>query len=172
MKRDAVKAFFLSCHKAKQITTLLPELPKGVVARDVRIVDTIDRLQAQQGQVHISDVSTAMGVTRPSVTSAIARLETLGYVEKSPGGADGRTVCVSLTPSGREFAKVYIDCFYDWACAQLVDVSEQDLKTAERVIQTVHATMARGGFDPADCLPPSCSCDGKGAGNNARRTHE
>ena len=153
MKRDAVKAFFLSCHKAKHITTLLPALPKGVVARDVRIMDTIRRLQ-QEGQVHVSDVSLAMDVTRPSVTSAITRLESLGYVEKAPDETDGRAVHVSLTQAGREFARVYIDCFYDWACGQLADVSEQDLKTAERVIQAVHGAMVRGGFDPADYPPP------------------
>ena len=154
MKRDAIKAFFLSCHKAKHITTLLPELPRGVVARDVRIMDTIRRLQRQAGQVRISDVSTAMGVTRPSVTSAITRLESLGYVEKAPDEADGRAVHVSLTRAGCEFARVYIDCFYDWACGQLADVSEQDLKTAERVIQAVHDAMVRGGFDPDDYPPP------------------
>lgn len=162
MKRDAVKAFFLSCHKAKHITTLLPTLPKGVVARDVRIVDTISRLQEQAGQVRISDVSAAMGVTRPSVTSAITRLESLGYVKKSHDETDGRAVHVSLTRAGHDFAEVYIDRFYDWACTQLVDVSEQDLKTAERVIQTVHAAMMRGSFDPSDYAPAP---QGRGKGD-------
>lgn len=161
MKHDAVKAFFLSCHKAKAITTLLPVLPEGVVARDVRIIDTIRRLQKDRGQVHISDVSLSMGVTRPSITSAITRLESLGYVEKSHDESDGRAVCVSLTQAGRDFAKVYIDCFYDWACDQLVDVSEQDLKTAEQVIEAVHAAMVRNEFDPAD-LPLRCNVKAEG----------
>ena len=161
MKRDAVKAFFLSCHKAKHITTLLPVLPEGVVARDVRIIDTIGRLQEERGQVHISDVSLSMGVTRPSITSAITRLESLGYVEKSHDETDGRAVCVALTQVGRDFAKVYIDCFYDWACDQLADVSEQDLKTAEQVIEAVHRVMVQNEFDPAN---PTLRCSVKAKG--------
>ena len=172
MKRDAVKAFFLSCHKAKHITTLFPTLPKGMVARDVRIIDTIDRLQKQEGHVRISDVSTSMGVTRPSVTSAITRLESLGYVEKSHDEADGRAVGVSLTQAGLDFAKVYIDRYYDWACDQLADVSEQDLVTAERVIQAVHAAVAQGGFDPSDFLAKSHGRDEKDACGKLRKAND
>lgn len=167
MKRDAVKAFFLSCHEAKHITTLFPTLPEGMVVRDVRIIDTIDRLQKQAGRVRISDVSSSMGVTRPSVTNAITRLESLGYVEKSHDEADGRAVHVSLTQAGRDFEKVYVDRFYDWACDQLADVSERDFVIARRVIQAVHEVMAPGGFDPGDYSPSLGGRNGEAAGDEA-----
>ena len=146
MKKEAVKAFFLACHKARRLTSSFPDLPQGIVPRDVRIIDTIGQLMRMQGSVRISDVSTRMGVTQPSVTSAIARLETLGYVAKSHDSEDGRAVCVSLTQTGQRFAAVYIDRFYDWVCEQLPDVDERDLNTAASTIDAVYDAMSQVKF--------------------------
>ncbi len=158
MKKEAVKAFFLACHKARRLTSSFPDLPQGVVPRDVRIIDTIGQLSCTQNSVRVSDISTSMGVTQPSVTSAIARLEKLGYVAKSHDSEDGRAVCVALTQTGYRFADLYIDRFYDWVCDQLADVAEQNLETAAYTIDAVYNAMSQvkfaHGAAPTEDEPP------------------
>lgn len=146
MKKEAVKAFFLACHKARRLTSSFPDLPQGIVPRDVRIIDTIGQLSCSQNSVRVSDISTCMGVTQPSITSAIAQLEKLGYVAKSHDNADGRAVCVTLTQAGYRFADLYIDRFYDWVCDQLADVAEHNLETAAYTIDAVYSAMSQVRF--------------------------
>ena len=148
MKKEAVKAFFLACQKAKRLTSSLPALPQGVVPRDVRIVETIRELSCTQDSVRASDIGAHMDATQPSIASAITRLEKLGYVAKSHDGQDGRVVHVALTQAGHDLADQYIDRFYDWVCEQLPDVDEQDLETAARTIDAVYSAMSQAGFAP------------------------
>ncbi len=82
---------------------------------------------------------------------------------------DGRAVHVSLTQAGRDFERVYVDRFYDWACDQLVDVSEQDLVVARRVIKAAHEVMVSGGFDPGDYSLRPGNRDGEPVGDKACR---
>lgn len=49
----------------------------------------------------ISSIAEDIGITLPSVTVAINKLQKKGYVEKIRGKADSRTVFVKLTKSGK-----------------------------------------------------------------------
>lgn len=172
MKKEAVKAFFLACQQAKRLTSSLPDLPQGVVPRDVRIIETIRQLSCVQDGVRVSDISARMDATQPSITSAVARLEKLGYVAKSHDGQDGRVVRVALTQTGHDLADRYIDRFYDWVCEQLTDVDERDLRTAARTIDAVHNVMSQVEFalddasaesEPALPQPAATDADPAGA---------
>lgn len=172
MKKEAVKAFFLACHQAKRLASSLPDLPQGVVPRDVRIIDTIRQLSCTQDGVRVSDIGARMNATQPSIASAVTRLEKLGYVAKSHDGQDGRVVRVELTQAGHDLADRYIDCFYGWVCDQLADVDEQDLRTAARTIDAVHNVMSQVEFalddasaesEPALPQPVATGADPAGA---------
>lgn len=146
--QEAVKAFFLACQTARRITAGLPELPEGVVPRDVRIVETVHTLQAERGRVRIGDVSDAMGVTRPSVTSAIGKLAELGYLSKTPDAQDGRTVLVELTEQGENLYDVYLDRYYTWVAQRLASVDPTDLRAAARTVDEVAHLMEGARFEP------------------------
>jgi DNA-binding MarR family transcriptional regulator len=52
--------------------------------------------------VHISEISRVLGMSMQSVNNLVARLETLGYVERSKNKSDKRLSDVQLTAMGRE----------------------------------------------------------------------
>ena len=182
MEKEAVKAFFLACHQAKRLTSSLPDLPQGVVPRDVRIIDAIRQLSCTQDGVRVSDIGARMNATQPSIASAVTRLEKLGYVAKSHDGQDGRVVRVALSQAGHDLANRYIDCFYDWVCEQLADVDEQDLRTATRTIDAVYNVMSQVEFalddasaesEPALPQPVAAdadAADASAANSNVTRT--
>lgn len=55
----------------------------------------------QAGQLPIGKMSERLQVHGTSVTSAVARLEAQGFVERRSSPADGRVVLVALTDAGR-----------------------------------------------------------------------
>ena len=50
----------------------------------------------------ISEIAEALRIKSPSVTVAVKKLETKGYMEKRPGETDARMVHVFLTKSGQQ----------------------------------------------------------------------
>ena len=57
MDLETVKRFFDSCHEAKRITELMPQLPSGLSARHIHVIDVIQRLSQKNSAVKVSDVS-------------------------------------------------------------------------------------------------------------------
>lgn len=56
---------------------------------------------ADAGELSLSELAAALGITRPSATTAVNKLERKGFVEKRRDERDGRMVYVSLTKEGR-----------------------------------------------------------------------
>lgn len=54
-----------------------------------------------EGGVHITDIAQDQGITLPSVTTSVQRLERKGYVSKERNAFDARRVRVKLTEKGR-----------------------------------------------------------------------
>ena len=77
----------------------------------------------------ITEISQELGITLPSVTAVIKRLEQKGYVAKEKGRSDGRMVHITLTPEGRraDIAHRYFHRRMVNAVRQSVDESEQDV---------------------------------------------
>ena len=54
------------------------------------------------GPMRISDIAWQEGIGQPAATRMVARLESLGLVQRERGETDGRIVMVALTAKGRE----------------------------------------------------------------------
>ncbi len=52
--------------------------------------------------VRISDLGIRLGLSRPSVSKLVRRLERHGLVDRSADAADGRVLLVTLSPRGSE----------------------------------------------------------------------
>ncbi|MGN0625073.1 MAG: MarR family winged helix-turn-helix transcriptional regulator [Oscillospiraceae bacterium] len=80
----------------------------------------------EQGRT-VSEIADAMNITRPTATVAINKLEKRGYLEKQPDDADGRTVRVTLTRSGKR-----IDHFHRRYHYNMVTKISESLTDAEK----------------------------------------
>ena len=88
----------------------------------------------EQGRT-VSEIADAMNITRPTATVAINKLEKRGYLEKQPDDADGRTVRVTLTRSGKR-----IDHFHRLYHYNMVTKISESLTDAEKasLFQGIH----------------------------------
>jgi DNA-binding MarR family transcriptional regulator len=73
-------------------------LPRGMTAAQLGLLNHFVRLGGEWAPARLAR---AFQVTKQTMTSTLARLETAGFVEIRADPADGRAKLVSLTPSGR-----------------------------------------------------------------------
>lgn len=72
---------------------------------EMHLIESVGKFK-DEGRT-ISSIAEDLGITLPSVTVAINKLRTKGYVEKLRGETDNRTVIVKLTKSGRRVDAVH-----------------------------------------------------------------
>ena len=77
MNTTSLKQLLDTCFTAKRIVETLPELPKGIKPRHIHVLDAIQDIQKQQGMCRVSDVSTKLNITMPSITKLVQELESL-----------------------------------------------------------------------------------------------
>ena len=118
---------------------------------------TLDSVAAH-GPCAVRELAVVMGLEPSSVTRAVARLETEGWVEKNRSPNDQREVLVGLTPAGRELHRFFVDrafsvyqeifvVFSGQERIVLADLLERMLKSTEAVLSE---TGADGGDDRSD----------------------
>jgi len=88
----------------------------------------------EKGALTLTQIWRYLHVEAPTITRTVARLETLGYVEKV-AGADRREKCIQLTPFAQEKVpqiQQSIEAFEEKFTARL---SEQELETMRGLLQ-------------------------------------
>jgi len=93
---------------AKKATEFMPELPKDMKPSHIRVLDAIYKQYNQSERVRVTDVSTAMQITKPSITKLINELVDLGTVKKTIAATDKRIILVELSPFGKECVQKYV----------------------------------------------------------------
>jgi DNA-binding MarR family transcriptional regulator len=71
--------------------------------RQVLYMETIARLEHPS----FSELADEMGITRPSVTTLVAKLIRNGFVQKVQDGEDRRSFHIVLTEKGRHFTEMH-----------------------------------------------------------------
>lgn len=136
-----IKDFFDCCREAKKILELLPPLPQGLTPRHIQIIDTISQLEEKNGLVKISDISTALHVTRPSITRLVSELAAAGYAQKAGSATDGRVTYVALTNKGKSCCDFYVKRYHNWVSSQLTGIKPDDLICAAKTIRSFYAAL-------------------------------
>jgi DNA-binding MarR family transcriptional regulator len=75
--------------------------PAGWNVIALSTLDAVDR----SGPMRITDLASRERITQPGMTGVVARLESAGYVRRSPDPTDGRATLVEMTPDGRAFLR-------------------------------------------------------------------
>lgn len=126
---------------AKKALELMPSLPMHMKANHIRVLGTIYKIHLDNEFVRITDVSTAMGVTKPSITKLINELVGLGALQKSFSNLDKRIVLVELTPFGEECVQKYVLNYHDKLAKQFSKLDPEIylslIKTTDFIYQSM-----------------------------------
>ncbi len=114
---------------------------RSIEAGQFRALDAV----AGHGPCPVRELAIVLGLEPSSVTRALARLESQGWIEKNRSPSDQREVLVGLTESGQEQHRffvnrafeVYQDIFVVFSSQErvlLADLLERMLKSTEAVL--------------------------------------
>jgi DNA-binding MarR family transcriptional regulator len=102
---------------------------------------------AAMDQPRISDISDALGLTRPAITALVKRLESAGLLTKTQSASDGRVFFVALTDAGRAIVEGDTRLYERFGLAVRKSVSRAKLRELEALLATVYAEMKKGEND-------------------------
>lgn len=141
MDRNSLKHLLDACFTAKRIVETLPQLPEGMKPRHIHVMDAIQEIHSIQGMCRVSDVSTRLNITMPSITKLIQELEQLDLVTKQPDPNDKRAALLCLTDDGTAcVTKHVLDFHTSWAEA-LSDVSDEQAQEVIDIIEKLRLSM-------------------------------
>jgi DNA-binding MarR family transcriptional regulator len=144
MKAENVSELLGACYEAKRIVELMPKLPKGMKPSHIHVVDIICQLQQANGLVRVSDIGTALHITKPSITRLVNELVELKAVKKIQSKEDKRVFTVSLTALGQKYHERYLEEYHHELAEQLSGISEKDMRTAASVIHEAYRILSEG----------------------------
>ena len=61
----------------------------------------------ENAETTASEISSVLGITMPTTTIAIKKLESKGFIKKAPCATDGRRTIISLTDMGKRVNKAH-----------------------------------------------------------------
>ncbi len=138
---STVRELLEGCYEAKRITETLPRLPDGIKPKHTHVLHSIDIICTENKVCRVSDVSTHLHTTMPSITKLINELYKMNLLEKYADPTDKRSVLLKLTPSGKTFVKRYVLDFHDEWASNMKDISIEQVNEAIQVISYFKKAM-------------------------------
>ena len=111
MTQEKLKQFLDACFDAKRLIEKLPDLPDGMKPRQVHVLDAVNEIQKKQGFCRVSDISSYMNTTLPSITKLVQELEERNLLVKQADEKDKRVINLTLTEEGKEFVELRVTHF-------------------------------------------------------------
>ena len=141
MTIEGIKRMLDACYQAKRIRDMLPPLPEGVTPSYLHYLDVMEQRERQGLPVKVSDISDALHLPRPGVTRAVKEMEVKGYVQKQTSSEDGRVTYLTITSAGRALSAQYNTKYFRALLPYLNAISDQDMDTMIRTIETFYQVM-------------------------------
>ena len=140
-----VRLLMDACWKAKSIAELMPELPRGMKPRYVHVIDAVWHINAPHGQhaptARVSDVSTFLGVTTPSVTKLVGEMVERDLLVKHADDADRRAVTLTLTERGLAIRKAYVADYHAHLSELLAGITPEECEIVARTMNKALTLM-------------------------------
>lgn len=141
MTVSGLKMLLDVCFTAKHIEETMPELPKGMKPRHIHVLAQVEEVCRKQGECRVSDVSTRMNITMPSITKLIQEMEAMGMLEKWGDKGDKRVSLLNLTDKGTAHVKKYVIDFHRNWVKNLEDISDEQVQEVVEIIEKLHDSM-------------------------------
>lgn len=130
-----IREFIDSCHTADKIISMFPKLPDGLTPRHIKVILAIHEQLEASGTAKISDISTAMNSTKPSITKLINELAEHGAVIKTPDSCDKRITRISLTDVGEHYYDSYCIKNHSQLAEILAEIPDEDFEITVRTMR-------------------------------------
>ena len=141
MTQEKLKQFLDACFDAKRLIEKLPDLPDGMKPRQVHVLDAVNEIQKKQGFCRVSDISSYMNTTLPSITKLVQELEERNLLVKQADEKDKRVINLTLTEEGKEFVELRVTHFHgEWA-SRLPDLDDAVVDEFVHAITRMQETM-------------------------------
>jgi DNA-binding MarR family transcriptional regulator len=72
---------------------------------EAHMLEAVGRLTG--GGASVSKIASALNIAMPTVTVALKKLESKGFITKAPSDEDGRRMMVSLTDAGKKIERAH-----------------------------------------------------------------
>ena len=141
MERYKVKDLIDSFFVAKRITEMMPELPKGLKPRHIHVIDSIAEIRKVKDKVCVSDISSALKVTTPSITKLINELYKMEIVRKEHEDEDKRMVTLYLTDLGEKYYNYYIIEYHNKIAEKLKNIEDGNCEITIDIINKVYEVI-------------------------------
>lgn len=102
------------------------ELKRSRLNLSISELHLIELIAKSEAGVTISEIAQRLKISKPSVTVAVNKLTQKGYCEKGRRAADGRSVLVTLTPSGSRVEAFHSRCHRNMILSISNDFSEEE----------------------------------------------
>jgi DNA-binding MarR family transcriptional regulator len=96
---------------------------------------------ATQESMSMSELAELLRVRPPTASKTIARLSTLGLVERRTADGDGRVVRVGLTEKGREMAETVEALALDIEAEVVADLDAKERRRLRKLIRRVERSL-------------------------------
>jgi DNA-binding MarR family transcriptional regulator len=126
---------------AKRAIECMPELPKEMKPSHIRVLDVIYKKYNQTGSVRVTDVSTAMQITKPSITKLINELVEIGTVKKTIADDDKRIVLVELSLFGKECVQKYVLDYHAKLAEYFSEIDQEKYLSMIETIEFIYQSM-------------------------------
>lgn len=113
IKENLVDYIFDALEKAKNIHSLLPQLPPNTKPIHFRVLNALYKIRDNSGNARITDINKSLQFLLPNTTKCINELQKLGLVEKTTLPSDMRVVLVHTTELGEQYTEEYIKKYHN-----------------------------------------------------------
>ncbi|MCI6886541.1 MAG: MarR family transcriptional regulator [Lachnospiraceae bacterium] len=143
MDTEHLKKLLDSCFLAKRIVETLPKLPEHMKPRHIHVLSVVHELQGSEcpeSGCRVSDVSTRLEITMPSVTKLVGELQQLGMLEKTGDVADGRVIRLRLTQEGTDCVERYVLRLHRAWAEEMKDITNEQAEDVIRILSQLRET--------------------------------
>lgn len=102
----------------------------GVTVRQMQYIDAISRLKHPS----LGEIAQELGLSKPSITSIVDKLESQGYLERVKSDEDRRSAHVHLTARALELVKMHEDVHRNIAGFFEKNLEDRDIKTLTAIL--------------------------------------
>lgn len=98
----------------------------------------------RRGPLYPSELAEAEGVSRPTATRIISRLQEEGMVERSPDPDDGRCSLISVTGEGRALLRRLRERKTAYLARRLRELPDEEAETLDRAAEILERMLEEG----------------------------
>ena len=114
---------------------------KNLSVSEMHVLDAVNEIQKKQGFCRVSDISSYMNTTLPSITKLVQELEERNLLVKQADEKDKRVINLTLTEEGKEFVELRVTHFHgEWA-SRLPDLDDAVVDEFVHAITRMQETM-------------------------------